>query len=347
MKPPILFLYGLDEDSQGFEVTSTLELVDGACAALRELGWVVEPRCITHSISAAIAPFKPAKWLVFNVCEGLPHQAFYYAKVALELGKRGYTFTGCDYFSLDHTQYKWMMKHLLEQQHVATPAWAVTEDPITLQFDAYPAIVKPASEHCSYGITRESVVMNIAEARLQAVRLIAQYHGPAMIESFCDSDEYNVSLWGDAHPEVLGISTMQYGYFADIHDRLCTFDAKWTPESEAYKCIPAICPAPVSPELKMALERVALAAYHASSLRDYGRVDIRLHNGQPMVLDINANCDISDGGGFFNAARAAGYSYGGMLEHIAHIAMDRMPMHAITDAELIYEQPPELVMAVR
>ena len=328
MNPPILFLYGLDEDSQDFEVTSTLELVEHATAALRERGWVVELRRITHHIGPVIEPFVPAEWLVFNLCEGLPHQAFYYAKVALELGARGYTFTGCDYFSLDQTQYKWMMKRLLEQHHVPTPAWAVTEDPAALQFTTYPAIVKPATEHCSYGITRESVVMNLDEARARAAWLIERYHAPALIEVFCDSDEYNVSLWGGGDPEVLGISTMLYGYFTDIHDRLCTFDAKWMPESEAYQRIPAICPAPVSAELKRALEHAALAAYRASGLRDYGRVDIRLHNGQPMVLDINSNCDVSDGGGFFNAARAAGYGYGEMLEHIAHIAMHRMPLKA-------------------
>ena len=344
MKPSILFLFGLDEDSRDFEVVSTLEMVGKAVAALRERGWVVEPRRIVHSIDAALESFSPDEWLVFNICEGLPHQAFYYARVALELGKRGYTYTGCDYFSLDKTQYKWIMKRRLEEQSVPTPQWAITEQPNELQFDSFPAIVKPAAEHCSYGITRQSVVMNVLEARAQAALIVEEFHGPAMIESFCDSDEYNVSLWGDAAPEVLGISTMQYGYFKDIRDRLCTFDAKWSPDSEAYRSIPAICPAPVSIELKRELESVALAAYDALELRDYARIDIRLHNGKPMVLDINANCDVSDGGGFFNAAHAAGFSYGEMLEHIAEIAMVRMPLTGTRGVVSQHEPVPEMSM---
>jgi D-alanine-D-alanine ligase len=118
---------------------------------------------------------------------------------------------------------------------------------------------------------------------------------------------------------------MTYDAFDDIHDRLCTFDAKWTPDSVAYQRIPAVCPAPVSPDLQAAIERVAVAAYRTSGCRDYGRVDLRLRGAQPMALDVNSNCDVSADGGFANAARAAGLSYADMLEHIIELAIERMP----------------------
>lgn len=44
-------------------------------------------------------------------------------------------------------------------------------------FSVYPAIIKPAAEHCSYGITRQSVVLNDAEARAQAANVIAKFQG--------------------------------------------------------------------------------------------------------------------------------------------------------------------------
>jgi D-alanine-D-alanine ligase len=143
-----------------------------------------------------------------------------------------------------------------------------------------------------------------------------------------DSAEYNVSVWGSAaHPagfEVLGISTMTYDYFDDIHDRLCTFEAKWSPESVAFRKIPAVCPAPVTPKLRQALEDAAIAAYRATHVRDYGRIDIRLDaDGRPMVLDVNSNCDVSLEGGFMNAARAKGLSYGQMLERLIELALLR------------------------
>jgi D-alanine-D-alanine ligase len=324
-RPPVLLLYGYDHTSHDFEVTSTRALVDAMHSALLARGWAVTLLNVDRELGTLIEGYDPASWLVFNVCEGSPNQPFYYAEVAKQLGARGFTFTGSDFDSLDQTQLKWVMKRLMADAGVPTPAWAVCDEPHRLRFSAFPAIVKPAAEHCSYGITRESVVTNLSEARAQVRRIVSSFSAPALIEQFCDSDEYNISIWGDRAPEVLGISMMTYGYFADIHDRLCTFDAKWTPESEAYQKIPAVCPAPVTPELKAQLEQAALAAYRAGGVRDYGRVDLRLLNGVPMVLDINGNCDISNEGGFFNAARAAGLNYGEMLERILMFAVARMP----------------------
>ncbi len=336
-KPAILLAYGLDENSHGFEVDSTLQLVLDATLALKPRGWRVMPLQITHDLAGSLKPYDPAQWVVLNLCEGSPQQDFYYAQVAETLGQLGYSFTGSDAWSLEETQYKWRMKELLDQARLATPRWDVCDSADTLQFDAFPAIVKPAAEHCSYGITRDSVVLNLAEARRQANRIISEFKQPALIEEFLDGAEYNVSVWGSAaHPkgfEVLGISTMTYDYFSDIHDRLCTFDAKWTPGSEAYQHIPAICPAPLAPDMQMSIERLAIDAYIASNCRDYGRVDIRLKPdpaggpGTPMVLDVNANCDVSNDAGFMNAARAKGMNYGEMLERIVELAIVRGPQN--------------------
>lgn len=324
-KPPVLLLYGLDEASHAFEIESTLGVIKAITDALVSRGWRVLPLQVTHDLASPLRSFDPREWVVFNLCEGEPAQAFYYAKATRVLAELGFSFTGSDAWSLDETQYKWRMKALMDDAGVPTPKWAVFERAEDVCFDAFPAIVKPAAEHCSYGITRESVVMNEAEARRQAGRIINEFKQPALIEEFLDSAEYNVTVWGDGDDVgVLGISTMTYDAFDDIHDRLCTFDAKWTPESEAYQRIPAICPAPVSQELKRKIEAVSIAAYRASGCRDYGRVDLRLRGDQPMALDINANCDVSADGGFANAARAAGLSYGELLERLVLMAVQRM-----------------------
>jgi D-alanine-D-alanine ligase len=284
------------------------------------------PLQVSHDLVTPLRPFDPRGWVVFNLCEGSPAQEFYYAKVTRTLAELGYTFTGSDAWSLDETQFKWRMKALMERDGVPTPRWAVFERAEDVRFDIFPAIVKPAAEHCSYGITRESVALDLETARAQAAHVIDVFQQPVLIEEFLDSAEYNVSLWGGGDGAcVLGVSTMTYDAFDDIHDRLCTFDAKWTPESEAYQRIPAICPAPVAPEMASKIERVAIAAYRASGCRDYGRVDLRLRYGEPMALDINSNCDVSPDGGFANAARAAGLSYAEMLERIVELAIRRMP----------------------
>lgn len=322
--PSVLVLYGLDERSLDFEVLSTLSLVRSVTEALLARGWQALPLQVTHDLVTALQPFPPSAWTVFNLCEGSIYQAFYYARATRALAEMGYTFTGSDAWALDETQYKQRMKARLEAAGVPTPPWALVEHAEAVTFDHFPAIVKPSAEHCSYGITRESVVLTSDEARRQAERVIRDFHQPALIEAFLDSPEYNVSIWGNGEAaQVLAISTMTYDAFADVRDRLCTFEAKWVETSESYQRIPAICPAPLSEPLRARIEAVALAAYRATRCRDYGRVDLRLHDGEPMVLDVNANCDVSPEGGFARAAQVAGLSYAEMVEALLKLALAR------------------------
>ncbi|MFN3704656.1 MAG: hypothetical protein ACK4WM_01490 [Thermoflexales bacterium] len=319
----LLVLYGLDERSSALEVTSTVKLICNVTQALVAEGWRVLPLQVSHDLVTQLRRFDPAEWIVINLCEGEPQQDFYYSQAAHILEEMGFTYTGSSAWTLEETQYKWRMKTLLEVGDVPTPPWAVFERAEDVVFDHFPAIVKPGASHCSYGITRNSVVLNLEEAREQVARIINTFRQPAIIEKFLDSPEYNVAIWGNQCAELLGISTMQYDYFADIRDRLCTFEAKWVPESVAYQHIPVVCPAPISAELYEHIMEAALAAYRITGCRDYGRVDLRLDGDKPMVLDVNANCDISPEGGFAHTAAAAGIRYGEMLNRIVEFSLAR------------------------
>jgi D-alanine-D-alanine ligase len=75
--------------------------------------------------------------------------------------------------------------------------------------------------------------------------------------------------------------------------------------------------------LKRRIEKVALNAFRALQMRDYGRVDLRIRNGVPYVLDVNSNPDITMEGGFARSARVAGYDYGQMAAKILDFAATR------------------------
>jgi D-alanine-D-alanine ligase len=59
--------------------------------------------------------------------------------------------------------------------------------------------------------------------------------------------------------------------------------------------------------------------------RDYGRIDLRLRDGLPYVVDVNPNCDITREGGFAQTAKVAGYDYGAMASQIVSWASARRP----------------------
>jgi D-alanine-D-alanine ligase len=320
----VLLLYGLDEQTLPLDAEVTRQTIQRAEQVLRSYGWQVASRQVVDDWGAALEPFPPDQWVVFNLCEGEPFQPFYYAHAAQELERRGYAYTGSEASVLHETQFKPKLKQMLEAHSVPTPRWTAVERAEDLEFDLFPAIVKPAAEHCSFGITRQSVVLNLEQARAQAAAVVARYAGGALIEEFLDSEEFGVAVWGDDDElEVLGISMITYAAFPDMHDRLCTFEAKWLTDTEAYKKTMPICPVPVTAELKAQLEALACAAHRACGARDYSRVDMRMRADQPMVLDVNANCALSENAGFPDTGRIVGWDYGALLDRLARMALAR------------------------
>ncbi len=323
-RPPLLLLYGIDAETTALDAADTRRTIRRAGQALRARGWRVAARQVRDDLAAALTPFPPGQWLVFNLCEGSPGQPFYYARAAEELERRGYAFTGSTAEALHLTQSKISMKRLLEAAGLPTPRWQAASQPQAVHFDTFPAIVKLADEHSSLGLTRDSVVHDLAQARSQAQAVLARFSGGAIIEEFLDSHEYAISLWGPADAlEVLGISVIRYDAFPNLHDRFCTFEAKWLDRSEAYRKTMPTYPAPLGPEMAAELAELACNSHCACGLCDYSRIDVRLRNGKPMVLDVNSNCDLSETGGFTNTAQAAGWEYGAMLERLVLLAADR------------------------
>ena len=63
-------------------------------------------------------------------------------------------------------------------------------------------------------------------------------------------------------------------------------------------------------ELRAKLQKVALDAYRALRVRDYGRIDMRLTEaGEIYVIEVNASCYLEETGEFATAAAAAGIDY--------------------------------------
>lgn len=321
---PVVILYNQDDAwtaSEQAEVDAMASQLGEAVARLGHPTTLV--RLSDADLLAALRPFDPDTHIVFNWCESLPGIPKSEPMVARLLESAGFTFTGAGSIALERSLDRAYMQRVLEREGIPTPAWQVFDHPDTDGWSLFPAIVKAVHEHCSEGITRDSVVMNPAEMKARIAFVLDTYRQSALVEDFIDGREFHVSLWGNGEVEMLPPAEMDFSRFGDVHDRLCTHDSKFVPGSTAYQGIETLLPAPLEPQQNEQLKAVCLAAYQALGCRDYGRMDVRLRNGEFLVLDVNPNADISSDASLACAAELAGFSYGDVGSRIIRLAARR------------------------
>ncbi|HLF02474.1 MAG TPA: hypothetical protein VI547_10900 [Anaerolineales bacterium] len=293
---------------------------------LMEQGYEVALAPVRKDVAEYLHGFDPREHVVFNWCEGLDGEPNAYEKIPPVLEEMGFAYTGADAWTLATTLDKGITKEYLLKHGVSTPISKVFTNADADVWNRFPALVKPAIEHCSYGITPEAVVDCPEQLEERVQYVLDTWHQPALVEDFIDGPEFNVSLWGNGRLYVLPLAMLDFSGFADYHERIVSYDSKWDPNTEAFRLNPVMCPAPVDEELRCRIEQTAKAAYKALRLRDYGRIDIRVRDGIPYVLDVNSNPDITLEGGFARSARTAGFDYSQTVARILHFASKRLPV---------------------
>lgn len=323
----VLVLYNLDPSWKSVEKEEVIAVTSELGRAMSDLGYLVTLVAWSRvDLPTCLSSCEPTSHLVFNWCEsvpGLPHSE---SLVARNLEELGFTFTGAGSAALKLAKEKHRVKAILNRCNIPTPQWRLFHRAAAEGWDRFPAIVKPVHEHCSEGITPDSVVMTEEELEQRISFVLEEYLQPALVEDFIDGREFHVSLWGNGHIELLPPAEMDFSLFSDIRDRLCTYDSKCVPGSAHYQGIKTLLPAPLSQEELQTLEKVCQAAYAAAGCRDYGRIDIRLRDGQFHVLDVNPNADISPDASLACAAELSGYSYGETGSRIVRLALRRHPV---------------------
>jgi D-alanine-D-alanine ligase len=275
---------------------------------------------VSFDLLEVLSDYDPGEWVVFNLLEGLGNRADLEAEAAATLERLGYRYTGSSPEALAICLDKFRTKRVLESRGVPTPAYQICDDRKIEVSTPLPAIVKPVAEDASLGIDEGAVVTTYEQLRERVGYILKAYREPALVEEFIDGREFNIALWGNSEPECLPLAEIDYRGIADPLRRVCSYAAKWEPEGEEYRLTPVVCPAKVDDRLALRIRRVAMAAYKTLGCRGYARVDMRVRERQPYVLEINPNPDISPDAGFARAALAAGYGYPEMVERILHLA---------------------------
>lgn len=287
---------------------------------------VIRDRLEDDKLPDLLSAYDPTALIVFNWCEevpGIPRSSW---MVAQELERQGFTYTGADHPALVLSQDKRQVQQRLTDACIPTPVWKIFYSASVVDWDLFPAIVKPAFEHYSLGIERESVVLSIAELTRRVSYVIDQLQQPVLVEEFIDGREFHVGVIGNDSLQMLPPAEIDFSAFADIHDRLCTYEANFDRNSLAYQSVYARLPIDFTLEELTCLERTVLGAYRATDCRDYARMDLRMRDGVFYILDVNHNADISPDTSLIKAAEMVGYPYGQFGSLLVNLAAERHPV---------------------
>ena len=279
------------------------------------------------------------KDIIFNLFEGFPGEPDTEALVPDILSETGKPYTGCPAATLRKALDKFGVKKSLKATGIPTPDFQLlSPQKIHLFRLQFPCIVKPSHEDASHGITPESVVNDEVSLQQRVKTIYENYGNQVIVEEFINGREFNVTVLGNSHPEVLPASEIVYTLPPEMPPIL-TYEAKWEPDSIYYKNTKVVCPAKIRSKERESIQKTALAAFGLFGCSGYARVDMRMDSESKInVIEVNPNPDISPGAGVALQAAAASLSYEKLIEKIVRLGLERKRHESKNTSHISFRQ---------
>src|ERR1700689_4369973 len=190
---------------------------------------------------------------------------------------------------------------------------------------SFPLIVKPTSEDGSIGIDAAAVVTSVKELMERLSYIQTEFDSPALIEEYIEGREIYAAILGNyENPYPLPLVELDLSKLPKGVPRIASSDVKFKKDSEAYTLTKSVIAEDLDEETSTRLTEIAIKAYRAVRLRDYGRIDMRISSkGEVYVIEANPNPWLSSAQEFFMAAKKSGLSYTQMIGEIVDLAMAR------------------------
>lgn len=302
------------DDPSTSDILAQVEMVEGA---LRRLGLPFQRVAVDPGSTLEVFRRQPPGTVVFNMIEAPPGRPYVHTDSTAVLELAGLPFTGSSPAALALTTDKLATRALLASEGVAVAEGGRLdlERPAVLDRVPPPWILKPAFEDASVGLEGNPLCSTREEALARGAALARRFPGqPVLAERYLPGRELNVSLLagnaGAGGVEALPVAEIVFEDFPEGMPKVLGYEAKW--EEGSFACIHTVRRFPEGPEDEELLRKVraaAIAAWHLCGLEGYARVDLRLdEDGEPRVLEVNANPCLAADAGFMAAAARAGLS---------------------------------------
>ncbi len=310
------------------------EVVPRVVRALERNGHHVSVLTVSHDIRRLVDGIRTTDPdLVFNLLEQFGARSIgsdVAAVGVLDLLDVPYTGGGPGEFYL--TGDKGLTKKILAFASINFPKFAVFAKGADVNCGGrlqMPLFVKPLRLDASIGI--ESGAKAVVQSTSDLVRRVGEIHeecdDAALVEEYIEGREFYVGIVGNDDPIAFPPIEMDFSGLPDGFPKVMDAKAKFDRSSAEYHGTHAKV-ADLSEALAQRLKQVALAAYRALRVRDYGRVDLRVDaSGDIFVLEVNASCYLDPEGEFVMAAGAAGFGYEELIQRIVIESRRRRCQH--------------------
>jgi D-alanine-D-alanine ligase len=302
-------------------------VVDQVARALRQCGHTVSVLGIHGDVGKLINGLKRRKpALIFNLMEMFGTNLLGASDVVGLLDLLGYAYTGGGPGEFYLQEDKALTKKLLAYEHLLYPDFAVFAKDASLETSGklqLPLFVKPLRMDASIGIDSKALVHSTAEMMDRVTMIHQEIRDSALVEEYIEGRELYVGVLGNVEPRAFPPIEMDFSGLPEGAPRVLDAKAKWDQKSPEYNGTKAVL-ADLPDELRARVQKVAVDAYRALRVRDYGRVDLRLtESGQIYVIEVSASCYLEQSSEFATAAAAAGVDYPTLINQIVELATER------------------------
>lgn len=294
--------------------------------ALTKRGHEVSTHCLDGRIRSLKAVAGLECDLVFNLTESYAGDDTKDVNLAAYLDLLGLPYTGSGPTGLLLAQDKAVAKRLFSFHGLGTPHFATMYQGRLHWSDDihFPVIVKPKREDGSIGIEFSAVVGSIKELMERIDALHADLDSPVLVEEYIEGRELYVAVLGNETPTALPVVELNLSDLPEGTPKIAGTEVKWERGTDAYKKTKLRIPEDLKEDTVAELQDVAVRAYRALEIRDYGRVDMRLTpEGKIFILEVNPNPWLHTTAEFALAAKQSGRDYPTLIEEIVNVAIAR------------------------
>lgn len=270
-------------------------------------------------MTAQLASLQP--YVVFNLVETVFGRGsmVYFATALLDYLRIPYT--GCRTDAMFLTSNKPLAKKILHDEGIPTPPWFTTDGKISRMAATDTYLLKASWEDASVGLDDASIVQTTNPAVLLAAldKRKQDLGMDCFAEAYIDGREFNMALLAaDQGVRILPPAEILFVDYPPDKLKILDYRAKWVEDSFEYdQTRRKLDLAPEDAALAGRLHNIALACWRRFGLHGYARVDFRIDKqGNPFVLEINANPCLSPDAGFAAALDRARIEYSEAIDGI-------------------------------